>query len=617
MNPILEELDLLEIVPYSDRPVRVGDVILCLPPEGGKPVVHRVVRVTQEGIRTRGDNSTTDDPWLLQPTHITGRVVAAWCGQKRRKIAGGRAGWVLAHLTGWGRAFDQSVSSLLRPIYRSIARCGIVRHVLPTRLRPRVAVFQANGRSYLQLLLGRRVVGRYDARQRQWHIQRPFRLFVDEPALPRTGEIETTCSELVMGQRDPESITPGEKTPVGLAFVDCSVTSPVSDKADPTDNALNWILARLALRWRSSPSMVLSKNPADGFLEVVKDLALANRVTGPLYWQALSHPPLFPEQLARWLGFAHSVALLRFGHWRDEVCQLLEALTKAGVSVVILKGWALIASLYEGDAGQRLAMDLDLLVPTAEVGRALTVLTRLNYAMLTSDPWPGFSQRYRNGLIYRRPCVRKTAFHVGLHWELLDVPYHERIPIEDWFARAEPARIARVEALVPAPEDHLVYLCGHLALHHRYDPALFRYHDMAALIHHEGDALDWDAVVERAVDWRLVIPLQRTLARLEKLWPEMVLAGVAQDVAGLQPTRAERWIHRWVVGRSRNPTSHMLLSLATMPGLTRRVRFLLEQAFPSPAYMRRRYCPQPPGLWPLAYLQRAGLGLQYLLQRLR
>jgi hypothetical protein len=38
-------------------------------------------------------------------------------------------------------------------------------------------------------------------------------------------------------------------------------------------------------------------------------------------------------------------------------------------------------------------------------------------------------------------------------------------------------------------------------------------------------------------------------------------------------------------------------------------------AFPSPSYMRQRYCPEQPGRWPLAYLQRAGLAVGYLLRR--
>lgn len=138
-------------------------------------------------------------------------------------------------------------------------------------------------------------------------------------------------------------------------------------------------------------------------------------------------------------------------------------------------------------------------------------------------------------------------------------------------------------------------------------------YDMAALIRDGGDMLDWHGVVQRAVDWQLVILLQRALAHLEALWPGTVPAGATEEVAVLQPTRAEALVHRWVVDRRRNRTSDVLLFLATLRGRGRRARYLLEQGFPSPAYMRELYCPRRPGLWPLSYLQRAGLTLWYLL----
>jgi hypothetical protein len=184
MNPTLCEGDLLEIVPRGERPVRTGDVILFLPPEGAQPVVHRVVRVTPHGIQTRGDSSTADDPWLLRPADIVGQVVSAWRGQRRRKVRAGRAGWLLAHAFRWGRALERSVAPLLAPAYYSLVRSGIVRRLLPERLRPRAVIFEANGCRHLRLLLGRRVVGRYDDLHRLWRIQRPFHLFVDARSLP-------------------------------------------------------------------------------------------------------------------------------------------------------------------------------------------------------------------------------------------------------------------------------------------------------------------------------------------------------------------------------------------------------------------------------------------------
>jgi hypothetical protein len=216
-----------------------------------------------------------------------------------------------------------------------------------------------------------------------------------------------------------------------------------------------------------------------------------------------------------------------------------------------------------------------------------------------------------------RPASTEPSFLAGLHIQLYDVPFYERLPVSDWFARAVPVPTAGSGAQMPAPEDHLIYLCGHLALHHEREPALLRYVDIALLMRYAGEALDWEQVVQRAVDWRLVIPLQRTLVALEELWPGVVPSAVAAPVAHLRAGAPERRLHAWLAGHGRTPASSVLLALATLPGVGRRARYLLEQAFPSPAYMRRRYCPERPSLWPLTYLRRLGLALSYLLSRRR
>jgi hypothetical protein len=184
MKPTLREPETMEIMPYDDRPVRVGDVAFFLSPEVDQPVVHRVVRVTPEGISTLGDNNTQEDAYLLQPERIQGRVVAAWRGQKRRKIAGGLPGRLTSRWLRWRRALDRGASPLLHPLYQALSHRGWIARLLPTPLRPRIVVFHAKGRDRFQLLMGQRVIGRYDDQRQQWQIQRPFHLLVDGRALP-------------------------------------------------------------------------------------------------------------------------------------------------------------------------------------------------------------------------------------------------------------------------------------------------------------------------------------------------------------------------------------------------------------------------------------------------
>jgi len=198
MNPILKSGDRLRIIPYNGKEVGRGDVIAFLPPGGDPKIIHRVVSVSAKGIRTRGDNSSHVDPWILRPDQILGRVVAAQRGNKRRRIFGGTVGRFFAVTVRAIHGVDSCVSFLLRPAYREFARAGIFIRLLPAQTRPRVISFDGAAGKELQLLMGRWVVGRWLPGRTRWHIRRPFRLFVDEESLPEnktevSGAPPTLC----------------------------------------------------------------------------------------------------------------------------------------------------------------------------------------------------------------------------------------------------------------------------------------------------------------------------------------------------------------------------------------------------------------------------------------
>jgi hypothetical protein len=198
MNPTLVEPELLEIAPYDGTPACAGDVIFFVHGNISTPVVHRVVRVTQAGLVTRGDNSAQDDDGVCPPAEVRGRVVAAWRGQQRRVIRGGRPGRLWAwSLRGRHLLLVLGVRLLSRP-YHAIARAGLLRPLVPPALRPRVLVFQSSGIEQYRLVVGRYVVGAYDATRRAWRVQPPFLLFIDETALPPNlpGEGQTEAPAL-------------------------------------------------------------------------------------------------------------------------------------------------------------------------------------------------------------------------------------------------------------------------------------------------------------------------------------------------------------------------------------------------------------------------------------
>jgi len=193
MHPTLQEPEFLEVRPYGTARVRCGDVVCFKPPDTGRTVVHRVVAVVlpspvsgraSDGIRTRGDNSSRDDPGVLQAGDIIGRVTAAQHGARRRVVHGGWRGLAALRCVRVGQAVRSNVRRLPHALYRFLVALGPFDYLLPRSLRLRLVRFDARRRVFLKLLIGRHAVGEYDERCDQWRIRWPFRLFVKEQTLP-------------------------------------------------------------------------------------------------------------------------------------------------------------------------------------------------------------------------------------------------------------------------------------------------------------------------------------------------------------------------------------------------------------------------------------------------
>ncbi len=175
MNPTLFQEDILEVEPAD--PLRLGDVVLFN--SDYKLVVHRVVRLSPDGIKTRGDNNDLVDPYLLMPQEIIGRVVGAWRGNSRRSIARGRAGQLFVACIRLRRLLYGKAIRMVSPSYNSLSRWGLLRP-LGQLLRLRLVGF---GDGELRLMLGSRVAA-YRRPGREWVIRPPYRLIVNDSSLP-------------------------------------------------------------------------------------------------------------------------------------------------------------------------------------------------------------------------------------------------------------------------------------------------------------------------------------------------------------------------------------------------------------------------------------------------
>lgn len=184
MNPTLKAPDVLEVIPYENRPIEVGDVIVFFSKPKNYYITHRVCTVTDKGILTKGDNNDQIDPWLLSPAEITGQVVSAIRGSRQLEIYNGRKGQILLFYFRTLRFIRKTVSKRLNPFYNALARSGIFYPFANLFGKPHLFKFERYGQPELKLVLGRMVVGQFMRDKNKWRIRPPFKILIDQLKLP-------------------------------------------------------------------------------------------------------------------------------------------------------------------------------------------------------------------------------------------------------------------------------------------------------------------------------------------------------------------------------------------------------------------------------------------------
>ncbi len=74
MDPTFYKGDMI-IVSGRDPDVKVGDIIIFDVPDRSYPIIHRIYQITDQGIRTKGDNNPVSDPWVVPRSSLHGKAL--------------------------------------------------------------------------------------------------------------------------------------------------------------------------------------------------------------------------------------------------------------------------------------------------------------------------------------------------------------------------------------------------------------------------------------------------------------------------------------------------------------------------------------------------------------
>ena len=168
----------------------------------------------------------------------------------------------------------------------------------------------------------------------------------------------------------------------------------------------------------------------------------------------------------------------------------IQALSKIGVDVLLIKGAALFAR-DESLAAVRMTEDYDLLIRRADAGRAFKALVEVGFKSLFGLHVEDLEDADFDRLLHACPfALEPTATGaLDIHWKplpQLDDPHY----IEEMFGDAEPARLGIQDVKVVSLADHLFLTLA------RADPwekneVFFRTIEAAQIIRIGQDTLDW------------------------------------------------------------------------------------------------------------------------------
>jgi hypothetical protein len=226
----------------------------------------------------------------------------------------------------------------------------------------------------------------------------------------------------------------------------------------------------------------------------------------------------------------------------------IDALQATGSDVLVLKGAALIDSVY-GDLGARPMGDVDLAVPPARVAEAVRALQ--GAALIATEGDPERLLTARHSLAFRDRGGQEVDLHRGMLW-------HPGLDQEFWRGSID-AEVAGARVRILNPADQLLQVCAHGAAWNPVHPVRWAA-DAFKAIEAGGSCLDWQRFAAMARRGRLTAPIAEALDVLGEDLEAPVPEDVRTELSRAPVSRAERRAHEALASPPSSRRSLAMLS---------------------------------------------------------
>lgn len=216
------------------------------------------------------------------------------------------------------------------------------------------------------------------------------------------------------------------------------------------------------------------------------------------------------ELLSRWES--EVAPIVARGTKRSEWSgRMLQALSDAGIEVIVLKG-SLFADVLYGDRTYKKMNDVDVMIRRKDAERAIAVLIKVGFTSV--------------GALFGRKELSEDSHHtppyvsedlmcvVGLHWGLASPRSAWKPDTAGIWKRKLKVEVAGSPAFGMSWEDNLLHLCIHLPFFKTGLRELADVYNVAL-----SNRIDWSVLASRARNWGAEDALYRVLGLTDALLP--------------------------------------------------------------------------------------------------
>ncbi|MDD5595393.1 MAG: nucleotidyltransferase family protein [Candidatus Omnitrophica bacterium] len=228
----------------------------------------------------------------------------------------------------------------------------------------------------------------------------------------------------------------------------------------------------------------------------IKKIADKQKLT-PLVYANLNKTGLFnsvPQEVRESIKQVYLANLQRNLVLEKEIFRILELASAKNIRIILLKGLALIYTLYN-DHALRIMVDADMFIKREDFLPLKNIFLQLNYQTNEKEA-QNYDQQNQYELMFSKKAFKEQCIFVDLHWKLLPSrPYLLDLPLV--WERVQKISISGREFFSLSSEDNFLYLTLHLRRHVR-DLILNSVVDIAELLKTKEKMLDWDYIKDNA-----------------------------------------------------------------------------------------------------------------------